>query len=361
MHKKIYKLNIIVFIAFMFIGLGLNLLKQDDEFSEMENRYLQTLPKFSIEDLIDNTFSTEFETYLNDQFVFREEFITIKAVMERLSGKLENNGIYYPTNDFLLDRFYEYDQKLATTNLNSIDQLIDKLNIPSKVVLIPSSVQMVKELPSISYDIDQQIIIDQAKAILGDDLYDPSDILSVDATSQYFKTDHHFNAIGALNTYNYLQGTTHDYEFKSVSDKFYGTLYSKSQMYWTKPDTILAPIINQEVSVKFSDDPNTYNSVFFEENLAIKDQYQYFLDGNHPLVTIDTNQSDKPDILIIRDSFGNIMTPYFLADYNKIYLYDLRDNFMTISKFLETNPVDEIMYLYSIPNFVADDNLKRLK
>lgn len=59
----------LLFIAFFFI---MNLVTPDIEFSERENRYLQTLPKFTFSSLFSGEYISDFETYSTDQFPYRD-------------------------------------------------------------------------------------------------------------------------------------------------------------------------------------------------------------------------------------------------------------------------------------------------
>ena len=80
-----------VFIGGFFL---LNLLLPDKDFSEKENRQLQTLPKFSFSSLFSGSFATRFESYCSDQFAGRDAWIETKAGAELAQGKQQNNGVF---------------------------------------------------------------------------------------------------------------------------------------------------------------------------------------------------------------------------------------------------------------------------
>jgi hypothetical protein len=75
-----------------------NLLTPDREFSEVENKYLKQMPKFTFQNFVFGDFTTDFEKYSSDQFVLRDNWITVKAASELAAGKKENNDVYYCKN-----------------------------------------------------------------------------------------------------------------------------------------------------------------------------------------------------------------------------------------------------------------------
>lgn len=61
----------------------------------MENRNLAKPPKLSWENVESGKFMSDAESYVNDQIMGRDFWVAMKAWSERLSGKQENNGIYF--------------------------------------------------------------------------------------------------------------------------------------------------------------------------------------------------------------------------------------------------------------------------
>ena len=59
-------------------------------YSAFENRYLSSYKKPTLNSIIDNEFMQDYETYLNDQFVFRDQWISMKSWLEKAMLKQEN-------------------------------------------------------------------------------------------------------------------------------------------------------------------------------------------------------------------------------------------------------------------------------
>ena len=90
-----------LFIGGILVG---SILLPDQQFSPMENRYLATAPKLTLENVDSGKFMEDAEDYVNDHVIGRDFWVALKAWGERLSGKQENNGVYFGKEDTLLNR-----------------------------------------------------------------------------------------------------------------------------------------------------------------------------------------------------------------------------------------------------------------
>ncbi|MGL5540756.1 MAG: hypothetical protein ACRDBX_03870, partial [Erysipelotrichaceae bacterium] len=293
--KRLDKFNIVVFCSFLAILFCFNVFSTDKAFSENENRTLAQKPTFTLKKVLNNTFSLEYEEYITDQFIARDAWVGLKAGLEKGFGKLENNGVYFGSSDALIERFVTYDEARFTRNLDLVKAFFDTQTIPTRLMLIPSATQVSEGKPSVSYDVDQKVLFTQAQALFGSEFVNLLPTFEQGKDDFYFKTDHHFNMFGAKAAYETLQGTRIEGPLQKVSEGFKGTIYSKSGMYWNKLDDLYAWDGVQNVDVTFPGESETvYDSVYFPENLTKKDQYLYYLNGNHSLVKISTNQPEKP-------------------------------------------------------------------
>jgi hypothetical protein len=117
----------------------LNLIIPDREFSEQENRYLTQVPKFTLSSLTSGEFTSKFEKYTTDQFILRDEWISLKAGTELASGKHENNGVYYCGDDTLIERFDGSNTEQYGINLEAVNALAENSDIPVYFALIPGA------------------------------------------------------------------------------------------------------------------------------------------------------------------------------------------------------------------------------
>ena len=88
-----------LFIGGMFLG---SLILPDRDFSQLENRKLAQTPALSLENITTGKFMEDAEDYVNDQILGRDFWVALKAWSERVSGKQENNGVYFAEEDTLI-------------------------------------------------------------------------------------------------------------------------------------------------------------------------------------------------------------------------------------------------------------------
>ena len=137
----------------LFIGgmLLVSTILPDREMSETENRYLQQAPTLSRGNITHGTFMSQAEDYTADQIVGRDFWVALNAWCERMSGKQENNGVYFGKEDTLLNRVSEPSwedtpargdtpfQAGLSTRLDYVDALVGNVSVPVYFGLIPSS------------------------------------------------------------------------------------------------------------------------------------------------------------------------------------------------------------------------------
>ena len=89
------KLTIMCILGPMFIFCILGIIKPDAELSKEERRKLEQIPKFSVANILDNSYFSKWTDYLTDQFPFRTEFRKLKGTvsLNLLQKKEENNVI----------------------------------------------------------------------------------------------------------------------------------------------------------------------------------------------------------------------------------------------------------------------------
>ena len=179
MDKIKNKIIIITFLVFIF-GLSLvNVITEDREISESENRPLQQLPSFSFERLISGKYTQQFDQYMMDQFVLKDAWVGLKSDVERLFfQKKENNGVYF-AEDYLLEMFTEagpYYEK----NLEAINAFHEKMpNILATAILVPTAVKIYEEkLPLFAPVYDQNEMLEVAQTELTIDFVNPYTVLN---------------------------------------------------------------------------------------------------------------------------------------------------------------------------------------
>ena len=98
------KLMIIIFIAFLAIFSAGSIINSSKDFSENENRYLQELPDFSGESLLDGTFAQDAESYVSDRLTGRETLIGLKNSILKFLGAKDAGGVYFCDDNYYIEK-----------------------------------------------------------------------------------------------------------------------------------------------------------------------------------------------------------------------------------------------------------------
>ena len=368
-RKYIEKLTIAGFLGFTGVFSLWNVFAPKKDYSANENRTLAKSPDLSISHIFSGKFDDDFETWFSDHFVNRDSWIELKSAVRKHTGSIENNGVYYAEDGHLIKQFQTYDNTTLQQNIDTINEFCTAQGIKGNILLVPTASTTESQLlPLGSWDIDQYALLDEIKAQFTDQTFiEVAGELS-GRDNLYFKTDHHWNEAGAWVGYEAIMKQVigrdpERFKFELVSTNFCGTMYSKSGAFWTKPDGIYKFTSKEKdltVTVTY-DDGTVTDTLFNDERLNEKDQYTYYLDGNHAEVKISTNAGTGKKAVIVKDSYAHILVPYLAAYYDEIDMIDLRYYHSPVSDLLTDKEQTDVYFIYSLDNFAEDPNVVVLR
>ncbi len=357
----------------LFLGgmLVWSLLTPDRERSETENRTLAQWPEFSWDELKSGKFTAGVEKYFSDQFPLRDQWTGLKARSEQLLGKREFHGVYLCENETLIARVEAPEDDLAEKNLDYVKKLSEKTDISVYLGLIPSAAEVWQsKLPTGADSFDQAAFLELA-AETGLPMVDFDRTLSARSGEDiFYRTDHHWTTLGAYYGYTAVMEAlgrgedapgveAFDRRTYPHSDQFNGTLYSTSGVHWLTPDTIEYWADGEGVSVTSWRSGTPEAAALYDFSyLDTKDKYSSFLGGNQPLCVIENE--DAPGggkLLLVRDSYSDALAPFLAQSFSEVHLLDLRYYRASAAAYAEEHGIDNILVLYSVPNFIEDKNL----
>lgn len=377
MREKLIKyMTPVVFLVIIFGFTLVNIITPDKAKSESENKNLQQLPEFTSEKLFAGTFTKEFESYVTEQFVGRDEFIGVKSTVDYLIGKRDSNTIYFGRDNYLMKNFptYNIDDYLLNRNLERIETFANSFNIRGNlaVLLAPTSSKILTDkLPTLAYDYNQLQAYNGVKNnIPAGTFVEVADELSMHKDEYiYYKTDHHWTTLGAYYAYRALCETLgieptslEEYEVETVSTDFYGTLYSNARLPTTKPDhiDIYVPKFDTEYSVNYNMGELRTDTFYDESYLEVRDQYSYFLRGNQPLVEIKSQNKNGKKLLLLKDSYSHSMVPFLANDFETIIMLDLRYYNGSLKQYIAQQSFTDVALIYNFETLATDINLAKL-
>lgn len=367
---KVYIKVTCVFLFFIVVIFVANLISGDKSFSESENRVLAQKPEFSLSSLISGDFMSDMEDYVADQFVLRDQWISLKLFEDMALGKRESNGVYIGKQDTLLEIPDEPNTQSLENNLNAIREFSQRhVDINTVMTLVPNAAYICDQLrPNNAPVRDQSQDIANARAVVGDSLnfVDLVDTMSSHKTEYiYYKTDHHWTSLGAKYAFDALcpaLGITDpviEYDVYPVSTTFSGTLASKSG-YHKAEDTIeiyVAKDVNTDCVVNYIDEQRKTASIYDSTALDQKDHYEVFFGGNFSRVDISTPNEQNKNLLLLKDSYANCFVQFLLPYYRNIIMVDPRYYYDDLDLLIESNGITDILFLYNVNTFMTDTSL----
>lgn len=370
--KKYSKSVIVLFLLLVFGFTALTFVWPERTFSENENRVLASAPEFSMENLWNGKFMSDYESYITDQFFLRDEWIQLKTMTEMALNKQDINGVYLGKDGYLIERHEdsEIDFEMLAKSKDYLVQFVEKYaerfgTEHIKVMLVPTASEiLLDKLPPFAEGFDQNGMIDEVYERLPEGTaIDVRDSLKEHSEEYiYYKTDHHWTSLGAFYAYQafceamgFEVPAFEDAVFTEVSNEFLGTVFSKLNMQLSKDSmhTVTLPDTPSDIQMTV-DMSETFQGLYNDEYLSQKDKYSYYLDGNHALTEISSNSEGEGTLLIIKDSYSHCFAPMTLGNYEKVYLVDFRYFNMPVSQFISKYGVTDILVLYNAVTFATD-------
>ena len=370
-------LIMIWFFCLVIFGVsGLHIATEDSKFSESENRVLGEFPKLSVATIADGSFMRDFETYLTDQFPFRDGIISLKTLADRIVGKNEENGVYIGKDGFLFDSQTSLDSKHIKGIGKAVLAFKEKhSDLETAFILAPNSTYVYSEyLPEYLELPDQRWLIRAVHKQIDDETIlwpAAANILKKNASEAqlYYKTDHHWTTRGAYLLFKEIclgweleessKAIDKRFKFYEVSNTFEGTLASTSGVHSTKDRVEICLPKKSEGTyvVNFESSGEKTASLFFKDKLQQKNQYEVFMGGNYDKVIISTVSQSGRSLLLIKDSYANCMIPMLTPYFSKIVVIDPRYLTDSLDSIVKENDFSHMLYLYNINTLLEDNSL----
>lgn len=370
---------IVPFLIIVF-GIGIiNFITRDKEISEAENRNLQKRP--TIENLKQNNFTTTYETYYTDQFIGRDKLLELDTKLQIYSKKSNIKGHYITEDGWILGetattKKTEEEYKGAVDLVNDAAKKANKLGKDTYYVSLPHKVN--------TLDYMYPKYIDKSYGMENSDLFlsmlDKENIKVIDAGKYfvdnfshdelekfYFKTDHHWNSIGAYKAFKYIvEDLNNNNEINvNLNNYNYKTTYLEDKNFIGSYNRNLYTLFDTNESIPYVYMDREYDNKYYEikdgkfeeveqdyiiadgikeKNVSYEDSYT----KNHSYYKIINEKAitDKK-VLLIRDSYQAPLTWLFSDVFKQVEVVDPRNVNMNIDEILSKSDSDIVMIMFN--------------
>jgi hypothetical protein len=177
----------------------------------------------------------------------------------------------------------------------------------------------------------------------------------------YFRTDHHWTALGAFYAYE-AYGTVSGRSTCKLSDltmmefpDFLGTYYASSDQspaLAETPDTVYAYVPAGTNRLTFYDaDMNPTNWPIVNDVSAYKtyNKYSCFIGGDNAFTEINNPTiTDGSTCLLYKDSYGNPFATFLVNSYQTVYVIDSRYFTVDLAEFVQSHQVQDVIFLNNL-------------
>ncbi len=267
--------------------------------------------------------------------------------------------------------YYNFNQAVADNYANTVNRAAALLEGRSQVydMIIPTSmaITLPESYSGSTNSSDQKKAIDYMYSRISPgvktvDVY--SSLLNRKDEYIYFRTDHHWTALGAYYAYRDLMTVKgvvpaeltafNEYKFDGFLGSFYAESGKKASL-GNAPDYVMAyePKQVQFIHTYTKTGEANYHIVSDGNKLSAANKYLSFVCGDQPYgVMTNPEITDGSSCLVIKESFGNAMVGYLTQNYQNVYVVDYRYINQvfpgTLVQFVDERGIQDVVFVNNI-------------
>ncbi len=400
--KKTHTVNVVVFCCLLLLGAVASLAMKKDSVSVMENRKLAAMPKYSDSLFWSGKYFKQIEEFYADNFPLRDKWISFSDRFKNNIGFSSSEiKIYDPENDA------EANEKTDTTKdetgqtgplpddgatgevkkklfvfknrafemfgggpamgksyanvINEYNRLLSPgIQVYNLIIPVALEFEITEKyaklqkpnrpaIESVYNTLDSNIkkvwAIDELRKHRGEYIY--------------FNTDHHWTSLGAYYAYRafcYTAGLTPvslDTVPSKTKNSFLGSLYrlTRDPKLKENPDSVRYYLFKDSVNfyVGASNKIGYWNkSKMYGEGASGPNSYSVFLQGDLPVVKMETQYKNGRKIAVVKESYGNAFAPFLINNYEKVIVVDQRYYTGDFIAMLKAEGINELLFINNI-------------
>jgi len=399
--KRIHTVNVVVFCGLLFAAGIASLAMKKSGISEMENRKLTSFPAYTDSAFWDGKYFKQIEEYYADNFPARDKWINFSDRFKNSIGFTSSEiKLYDPANDAEANEKTDtIKEKIADGPLKddgATGEVKKKVFvfknrafemfgggaamgktyadvINSYARLLGPKVQVYNLIipVALEFEITEKYAkLQKPNRPAIENIYNSEDstikkVWAIDELRKhraeyiYFNTDHHWTSLGAYYAYRAFCATagltpvsldTVAYKTKA---SFLGSLYrlTKDAGLQSNPDSVRYYLFKDSVNfyVGSVTNLNTWTkSKMYGEGASGPNSYSVFLQGDLPIVKMETQHKNGRKIAIVKESYGNAFAPYLINNYEKVVVVDQRYYTGDFVAMLKAEGINELLFINNI-------------
>lgn len=400
--RNISIVNVTVFMLLLITGGIASISMKKESISEMENRKLTTFPVYSDSALWSGDYFKQIDQYYADNFPLRNEWISFSnsfrntfgyesseikmydevnnaeanekkpdTLTEKIktsplpndnaTGEIKKRVFVFKNRAFEMFGGGDAMGKAYATVINTYNRAgIPNLQVYNLIIPVALEFEITEKYKKLQKP--NRPAIENIYANLDSNI---KKVWAIDELRKhreeyiYFNTDHHWTSLGAYYAYRAfcetagLTPVSLDTVRYKVKPAFLGSLYrlTRDQKLKANPDSVKYYLFKD--SLRFyvgSSTSLTYwaKSKMYGEGAKGANSYSVFLQGDLPIVKMETQHLNGRRIAIVKESYGNAFAPYLINNYEKVVVVDQRYYTGDFVAMLKKEGINELLFINNI-------------
>lgn len=403
-NQKIHLVNVIVFCTILLVGAVASLAMKKQSVSLMENRKLATFPEYSDSSFWKGKYFRDINAWYADNFPMREKLISFSDKFRQSLGFQSSEiKMYDPTNDaeanektdtakteVVVDKggplpddgaIGEVKKKVFVFKnrafemfgggpgmgkayadvINSYNRILKADGIQVYNLIIPVALE---------FEITEKYAkLQKPNRPAIENIYNSEDpeikkVWAIDEIRKhrseyiYFNTDHHWTSLGAYYAYVAFCKTAGltPVSLNNVPSKvkpaFLGSLYrlTRDAGLASNPDSVRYYLWPDSINFFLgSSTIGRWNpSKMYGEGASGTNSYSVFLQGDQPIVKMETQHKNGRKLAVVKESYGNAFACFLPNNFEKVIVVDQRYYTGDFLAMLKAEGINEVLFINNI-------------
>lgn len=399
-NNKIDLINVIVFCGILLLGGIASLAMKKESVSVMENRKLATFPKYADSVLWNGKYFKDIESYYADNFPLRDKWISFSTIFRSKIGFQSSEiKMYDPANDTEANEKKDTAKEVINDGPLKDDGVTGEVKkkvfvfkkrafemfgggpgmgkayadvINSYNRLLQPGIQVYNLVIPVALEFEiteKYASLQKPNRPAIENIYNAEDsniknVWAIDEMRKhrteyiYFNTDHHWTSLGAYYAYRAFCATagltpvsldTIPYKTKPA---FLGSLYrlTRDPGLQSNPDSVRYYLFPDSVNFYIGGSSIGYwvKSKMYGEGASGPNSYSVFLQGDLPVVKMETQHKNGRKIAVVKESYGNAFAPFLINNYEKVIVVDQRYYTGKFLAMLKAEGINELLFINNI-------------